>query len=46
MKSPTLSAVIEGGTQGLKACKIMPLHDFEPAGKDTFAVWVLFPKLA
>jgi hypothetical protein len=36
----------KGGTQGFKARKVMPLHDFEPANKGTFAVWVLFPKLA
>jgi hypothetical protein len=36
----------EGGTQGLKARKIMPLHDLEPSSKGTFAVGVLFPKLA
>jgi hypothetical protein len=36
----------EGGTQGLKARKVVPLHDFEPSSKGTFAVGVLFPKLA
>ena len=36
----------EGGTQGLKARKVMSLHDFEPSSKGTFAVGVLFPKLA
>jgi len=36
----------EGGTQGLKARKVMSLHDFEPSGKGTFAVRVLCPKLA
>ena len=36
----------EGGTQGLKARKIVPLHDFEPSSKGTFAVGVLLPKLA
>jgi hypothetical protein len=33
----------EGGPQGLK---VMPLHDFEPPDQRTFAVEVLFPKLA
>jgi hypothetical protein len=36
----------KGSTQGLKARKVVPLHDFEPSGKGTFAVGVLFPKLA
>ena len=36
----------EGGTQGLKARTVMSLHDFEPSSKGTFAVGVLFPKLA
>jgi hypothetical protein len=36
----------EGGTQGLKARKIVPLHDFEPSGKGIFTVGVLCPKLA
>jgi hypothetical protein len=36
----------KGGTQGLKVREVMPLHDFEPPGKGTFTVWVLFPKLA
>lgn len=36
----------EGGTQGLKARKVVPLHDFKPSGKSTFAVGVLLPKLA
>ena len=33
-------------TQGLKARKVVLLHDFEPSGKGTFAVGVLCPKLA
>jgi hypothetical protein len=36
----------EGRTQGLKARKIVSLHDFEPPNKGTLAVRVLFPKLA
>ena len=36
----------EGGPQGLKTRKVVPLHDFEPPGKSTFAVGVLLPKLA
>ena len=36
----------EGGTQGLKAREVVPLHDFEPSGKGIFAVGVLCPKLA
>jgi hypothetical protein len=36
----------EGGTQGLKARKVVPLHDFEPSDEGTFAVGVLFPKSA
>jgi hypothetical protein len=36
----------EGGTQGLKARKVMPLHDFKPSSKGAFAVGVLLPKLA
>jgi len=36
----------EGGTQGLKARKVVPLHDSEPSGKSTFAVRVPLPKLA
>ncbi len=35
----------EGGSQGLKARKVVPLHDFEPSGKGAFAVGVLRPKL-
>jgi hypothetical protein len=35
----------EGGSQGLKARKVVPLHNFEPAGKGTFTVGVLLPKL-
>jgi hypothetical protein len=36
----------EGGTQGLKAREVVPLHDFEPSSKGIFAVGVLCPKLA
>lgn len=36
----------EGSTQGLKAGKVVTLHDFEPSSKSTFAVGVLLPKLA
>jgi hypothetical protein len=36
----------EGGTHGLKAREVVPLHDFEPSGKGIFAVGVLCPKLA
>jgi hypothetical protein len=36
----------EGSSQGFKARKVVPLHDFEPSDKGTFTVWVLFPKLA
>jgi hypothetical protein len=36
----------EGSTQGLKAREVVPLHDFEPAGKGIFAVGVLCPKQA
>jgi len=35
----------KGRTQGLKARKVVSLHDFAPSGKGTFAVGVLFPKL-
>jgi hypothetical protein len=35
----------EGGSEGLKARKVVPLHDFEPSGKGIFAVGVLLPKL-
>jgi hypothetical protein len=35
----------KGSTQGLKARKVVLLHDFEPSGKGAFAVGVLFPKL-
>jgi hypothetical protein len=35
----------EGGSQGLETCKVVPLHDFVPPGKGTFAVGVLRPKL-
>jgi hypothetical protein len=36
----------EGGTQGLKAREVVPLHDFEPSGQGVFAVRVLCPTLA
>jgi len=36
----------KGSTQGFQARKVVLLHDFEPSGKGTFAVGVLFPKLA
>ena len=36
----------ESSPQGLKARKVVSLHDFEPSGKRTFAIGVLFPKLA
>jgi hypothetical protein len=36
----------EGGPQGLKARKVMPLHDFKPPDQRTFAVGVLCPTLA
>lgn len=36
----------ERGSQSLKGHEVMPLHNFEPPGKSTFAVGVLFPKLA
>lgn len=36
----------ESGSQSLKAHEVMPLHDFEPPGKSTFAVGVLLPELA
>ena len=36
----------EGSPQGLKARKVVPLHDFKPSDKGTFTVRVLFPKLA
>ena len=36
----------KGYAQGLKARKVVLLHDFEPSGKGTFTVRVLFPKLA
>jgi hypothetical protein len=36
----------EGGTQGLKAHEVVPLHDLEPANKGIFAIGVLCPKLA
>jgi len=36
----------EGGTQGLKACEVVPLYDCELSGKGPFAVGPLFPILA
>jgi hypothetical protein len=36
----------ESGSHSLKGREVMPLHDFEPPGKSTFAVGVLLPKLA
>jgi hypothetical protein len=36
----------KGGTQGLKAREVVPLHDLEPSGKGIFAIRVLYPKLA
>ena len=36
----------KGGAQGLKARKVVLLHDLEPSGKGTFTVRVLFTKLA
>jgi hypothetical protein len=36
----------EGRSQGFKARKIVPLHDFEPSDQGTFTVRVLCPKLA
>jgi hypothetical protein len=36
----------EGSPHSLKARKVMPLHNFEPPHQRTFAVGVLFPKLA
>jgi hypothetical protein len=37
---------VEGRSQGFKARKVMPLHDFEPSDKGTFTFGMLFPKLA
>jgi hypothetical protein len=36
----------DGGTQGLKAREVVPLHDLEPSSKGIFAIGVLCPKLA
>jgi hypothetical protein len=36
----------KGSPYCLKARKVLPLHDFEPPNQRTFAVGVLFPKLA
>ena len=45
-KLPDFVCGWEGDTQSLKIREVVPLHDFGPPDKSTFAVGVLLPKLA